>query len=44
MGWLRVAKALRFLLGYIFISLSGDHRCKGAIRMIQLGLPFQFFG
>ena len=38
-----LAKALGFLAGYIFISLSAYHRCKGAIRMVYLGPPFQIF-
>jgi hypothetical protein len=42
-GWLGLAKALGFLAGYVFISLSAYHRCKGAIRIVYLGPPFQIF-
>jgi hypothetical protein len=42
-GWLELAKALGFLAGYVFISLPAYHRCKGAIRIVYLGLPFQIF-
>ncbi len=38
-----LAKALGFLAGYVFISLPAYHRCKGAIRIVYLGLPFQIF-
>ncbi len=38
-----LAKALSVLAGYIFISLSAYHRCKGAIRIVYLGPPFQIF-